>query len=388
MNYTLESENIMGFRRARYEKIMHTLWIVALIFLLLLGPLVLYSNVFVNTRNIIPFESVSIGGILRSNELILPLFDGYQANKFESVSKSEVEYVFNLQNYVTDLMYIYKVQLNTTKSFNVETKGFSSKAYKYIDDFFTEYGENISFELSISTMIDNSNLSIRSNFDLDLDSRFEIKKITDQYKQFYIASDWPTNITLAHGLNNLIRIDDFKTIAFVETPSNSQNRIELRHFAESSAKSYWDVTNTVGSSSPNTFDIYFIITSTDKSSINFIKNITLIAFYTSTVLIIVQSIYTMLNPDPVQTWLVWIPFGRKILEIIDSIEIARENFNFYLERMLYLKLIDIFRSPELIKAITMETHQYVIEQDKHEITKKMNRMKKALAKEKKNPKIK
>lgn len=388
MNYTLDFDITLGIRRPRFEKFYHTLWIVAIIFLLVLGPLILYSDAFVNTRTKIGFNTITISGELSTPNVILPLFNGYKFSRFQNVTKSDVEQIFGLQNYVTDLMYIYKVELNTTDTTNVDEEDFSRKNYEYIYNFLQSELGQVSFNLYINANINNADLTIKAENPLDTSARDQILTVADIYKTAYNYQQAPMIIPLSTGLNNLVQIDDYKSISFVSTLKNSQNKFYLRHVTESYRKVFWDVTNTIDNESANTFELYFIVTSTDKSTITFVKNITLIAFYTSTVLIIIQWIYGVLNPDPVQTWLAWIPFGRKILEIIDSMEIARENFNYYLERMLYLKLINIFRSPELVKAITMETHQYMIEQDKLEIGKQMRRLRKQQSKSKKNIKLK
>ena len=93
-----------------------------------------------------------------------------------------------------------------------------------------------------------------------------------------------------------------------------------------------------------------LVSQTELSNISFLSGLTLIGIYTSTILVIAQIVLRLLNPSPNDVWINWVPRAQNLLKIIDAIEIARMENDFFFERKLFFFFLDILRSPELGRA--------------------------------------
>lgn len=78
----------------------------------------------------------------------------------------------------------------------------------------------------------------------------------------------------------------------------------------------------------------------------------IIVFYTSVVLIAASALRGALVPTSNDIFIVNAPFTEDILMICTAIFIYRVQRKLELEEELYFILIDIMRSPEMIKTIT------------------------------------
>ncbi|EGR26980.1 hypothetical protein IMG5_203790 [Ichthyophthirius multifiliis] len=109
----------------------------------------------------------------------------------------------------------------------------------------------------------------------------------------------------------------------------------------------------------------------DKYS-SFFMGFSIITIYTSVILVIGQFIKTIFSGDIQIIVFSDLPNSDKLLKICDAIAVARAERDLIKENLLYYELIDLLRSPEVIKMITgsyAETIQNKSKQEAEEVQK-------------------
>lgn len=74
----------------------------------------------------------------------------------------------------------------------------------------------------------------------------------------------------------------------------------------------------------------------------------------------------------VKIWLTDMPKSEQIIRICEGITAARIEGNLEREEILYWELIDIMRSPEMLKRISGDYLQYKLDLEKKREAEKMN----------------
>ena len=89
---------------------------------------------------------------------------------------------------------------------------------------------------------------------------------------------------------------------------------------------------------------------------NYSKNLAMftsvVAMYTGFVLIIGNLIRGIFTGQTTKIWTTDVPKSEQIIRICEGVTAARIEGNTFREEVLYWELIDIMRSPEMIKLIT------------------------------------
>lgn len=118
---------------------------------------------------------------------------------------------------------------------------------------------------------------------------------------------------------------------------------------------YWNVTNSNANSSKfeqkgTTGLAFFVVL--DNYSKNLAMFTSVVAMYTGFVLIIGNVIRGVFTGQTTKIWTTDVPKSEQIIRICEGVTAARIEGNTFREEVLYWELIDIMRSPEMIKLIT------------------------------------
>ena len=107
----------------------------------------------------------------------------------------------------------------------------------------------------------------------------------------------------------------------------------------------------------------FVIVETNARSdtFSFMANMTFLTMYTSTILVIGTSIANALKAPPETIWMIDMPDASQIVRVCEAIMLARSDEDLEQVMMLYHKLLDLVRSPEMIRMITKEQEKFIHE---------------------------
>jgi len=89
-----------------------------------------------------------------------------------------------------------------------------------------------------------------------------------------------------------------------------------------------------------------------------------IAFYTGFVLLIGNLIKGIFANQSAKVWLTDVPSAEQIIRICEGITAARIDNQLKREERLYWELIDIIRSPEMVKLISKDYLSHKLEREK------------------------
>ena len=92
---------------------------------------------------------------------------------------------------------------------------------------------------------------------------------------------------------------------------------------------------------------------------NFVGDMVILTMYTSTIFVIASQIAAFLKQLPESFWITDMPISIQIVQICEAINMNRAEGDLEGEMMLYFKLLDLIRSPEMIKMITTEWEGYI-----------------------------
>lgn len=107
----------------------------------------------------------------------------------------------------------------------------------------------------------------------------------------------------------------------------------------------------------------FIVVETNARSdtFSFMKNLTFLTQYTSTIFVIGTNIANAQKAPPETIWMIDMPDASQIVKVCEAIMLARSDEDLEEEMMLYHKLLDLVRSPEMIRMITKEQEKFIHE---------------------------
>lgn len=89
-------------------------------------------------------------------------------------------------------------------------------------------------------------------------------------------------------------------------------------------------------------------------------------FYISFVLLLGNLIRNFISGEAERIVITEMPEPQKILNLCEGIKISRYRHEFIREEHLYCVLIDMMRSPEILKKITKSSLQFLIEKNEDE----------------------
>ena len=90
-------------------------------------------------------------------------------------------------------------------------------------------------------------------------------------------------------------------------------------------------------------------TNTRSDTFSFVSNMTFVTMYTSTIFVLGSTVANALKVQPEQIWVLDMPDASQIVKICEAIMLARADEDLESEMMLFFKLLDLIRSPEMIR---------------------------------------
>jgi hypothetical protein len=174
-------------------------------------------------------------------------------------------------------------------------------------------------------------------------------------------------ITVSDMYYQLLKINSAKGIEIVpanpQTPDFFNQTVELRPVCvqltpeqkkklDQTQIAYWNVTSESLNSQGNTqsgISMYFVV---DTYSKNLSMFSSVVAMYTGFVLIAWKFINGMCTGQTMKIWATDVPKAEQIIRICEGVVAARISGDNTREEILYLELIDLVRSPEMIKLVT------------------------------------
>jgi len=344
--------------------------IVALL-LLILGPLLLFStyNPF-GTDNFVTAASISLG--FQVNQNYFPIFQNSHVSYIKPLTSDEYTNAgFSSQSVLRDVDQS-RIQNVTMAPYSDTTWSIALPSYQSLLENLADLetligttsnlknlGANTGINITMTYQFSQeqnikNNIQSTSNSEtyvfLNSTDRTELLKITELLKNTVNCSGIPIKISSFY--NSIIRLGSnqaptsyagdsnrFKKDVFFELVCQKDNDVV------DISSSYWRV--TVDNSNTG----LILYTMSNKVS-SFLINFSVSAFYITVVYLVGQSVRSAFSGQAHTVMMNDLPAAVEILQICEGILIARADKNLQKEELMYWELIDLLRSPEVLKIIT------------------------------------
>lgn len=377
LNFDFETGMMNGFTRFLTSKINSGIQTFLLLFLIVFGPLILYSSLFSINYNFQKLVNPALGLSIVIGQTAFPLGGPLEATKIETISASTFFKTYQLPVNNFAPYEVWKVSFNPAVILPVQAIDPEFARFLY-DQVASIDSTDLNFNVTFSFQMNRSQYSSQNALIL---SNQTPKLLFILSNIIYASSDQSLNsiLELTGTLETTCLLENYESLSIFPVPSLQSPSLKLIYTSKSFGRTFY-----MSPVNESTFEFYLLNKVKVNSSISLIANITMIAFYTSTVLILVNFVLSYMSDNVYDAWIRWIPDPRNLLRIIESITVARLNFRFDVERHLYMVMIDIFRSPELVKLISKDVVDHFQEQDKKIVLDTIERIKKKKLKNSKN----
>jgi hypothetical protein len=350
----------VGMIRGMVEKIIFG-WIALLLFLgIVLAPIFIFSNFNPDSRPN-SFQSIETSVGIKIDYSMFELYKNTNPKEIKNMSENEFNKYIGTNS--TKITYqADQMQIINLYPFGDTTWSITPEMYVQLD----------------SLLVDTLGTQRPAYIYLSLKVAQASGKLLNYYNQRDLS---PQMVMALHEMmsrcsNNKIIVPNFYSRIMQVIPDgivpysgdasvmkNLNKTVELTPICKNKTQTsatevqvqYWYVTTSNSSDSgadqagSNGISIFVIL---DNYSKNLSMFTSVVAMYTGFVLIIGNVIRGIFTGQTTKIWTTDVPKSEQIIRICEGVTAARIEGNTFREEVLYWELIDIMRSPEMIKLIT------------------------------------
>lgn len=355
----------LGLIRYTFEKILFG-WIALFLFLgIVLAPIFIFSNFNPDSvPNTIQTIDTSIG--IRIDYSKFELYKNQNPKENKTLTESDFKKYIGT-NSTDKLTYqADQMQIINLYPFGETTWSITPEMYSQLDN------------LLLSTLADQRQAFLYISFKISQKSG---KTLTPFYSEQELTPEMrlPIHQMMAKCDNNKIIVPNFYNrlmqitqdglVNYKDSNKMFNKTIELTPVCKNTTSGsdnstkdiikikYWYVTTHLTDSTSNAWEkegntgiaIFVIL---DNFSKNLAMFTSVVAMYTGFVLIIGNVIRGIFTGQTTKIWTTDVPKAEQIIRICEGVTAARIEGNTFREEVLYWELVDIMRSPEMIKLIT------------------------------------
>ena len=367
------SKSYMGRRVGTKVTVLKKILLGASLFLALLGlifgPLILFSTL--NPSNI---ANKILGG-----EISLEFSIQFNQNEEEEKENIDYNYIYNLTLFSTKNLKIDNFNKNSYDEYSkyIQNQSDLNDMKVYTDSYLYTQVQNITFQ-----GYGEFNWEISDNFISKLNNSFhKVNKKCNLYLKYYFKKEYSDkndynayqtleNISCSYFRDLIIEenrtnitIDEFYN-PFLKVQSDSvptkinNHPISINLTKHLDNNVYWTINSTNQSNNENFDDGIFFITFTDLySKITFGYDV--LTFYITFILVAGTYIRRLFLGQAERVIYTEMVNPNKLISVCEGIRISRIKKDFVQEDRLYYLLIDLMRSPEIVKSITKSSLVYI-----------------------------